>query len=199
MKFLLLRHEEKYDDCLFLTDLTSIGKMNSNTSAIHQLKKYKINKIYSSPFLCTLQTIYPYCLDFIKSDADKINIDYSIYQHIKNKEFTVNNWKNTHYDIINSKFTNIINNSYKSIISINDIKFRETDNDLFDRVYFFINKIFKEYGCKNVNILLVSHKSVINMIKYIIDGITKIDDEFPQGYLEVLWLKKKNKLFTSLI
>lgn len=198
MKLLLLKHEEKYDSPNFFTDLTSIGKMNSNTSIIYQLKKYKINKIYSSPFISTLLTIYPYCLKYIKSDKDKINIEYSLYEHVKDKRFSDDNWKKTHNDIKNCKFTNIINNSYKSLTTIDNIKFRETDNDLFERVYFFVNILFKTYGCKNINILIVTHQSVINIIKYIKDGITNIDDYVPCGKLEIIWFKKKTKLIKSL-
>ena len=198
MKLLLLKHEDIYDSPTFFTELTSIGKMNSNTEIIQQIKKFKIKKIFSSPFLSALQTIYPYCIKHIKSDNDKINIEYSLYDHIKDKKYTEENWKHTHLDHANNKFSNIINNSYQSLTKIDDIKFRESDEDLINRVYLFINDLYKTYGCKNVNVLIVTHKPVINMIKYIVDGRTKIDTDVPISEIEIIWLKKKTKLINTL-
>ena len=69
----LLRHEDRTQDCTFFSPLTKKGLENSIILK-DKLKELDINVIYSSPFIRTLQTIYPYSI----SSGNKINIDYSL-------------------------------------------------------------------------------------------------------------------------
>ena len=65
MKIILLRHEERYELPLFFTSLTEKGIMNSKNLS-NKINKINPNVIYCSPFLRTIQTIKPYCLDYNK-------------------------------------------------------------------------------------------------------------------------------------
>ena len=59
MKIYLLRHEDRTMDLTFFSPLTKNGLENS-VELIKHLEKEKIDTIYSSPYIRTLQTIYPY-------------------------------------------------------------------------------------------------------------------------------------------
>ena len=80
MKIYILRHEDRTMDATFFSPLTEKGLENS-IELIDDLKDEKIDIIYSSPFIRTLQTIYPYS----KEKNIKINLEYSIaeFQHHK--------------------------------------------------------------------------------------------------------------------
>ena len=58
MKIYLIRHEDRTMDLTFFSPLTKIGLENS-VKLITTFEKEKINTIYSSPYIRTLQTIYP--------------------------------------------------------------------------------------------------------------------------------------------
>ena len=58
MKIYLLRHEDRTMDLTFFSPLTKNGLENSN-ELVKYLEREKINTIYSSPYIRTLQTIYP--------------------------------------------------------------------------------------------------------------------------------------------
>ena len=60
MKIYVLRHEDRTMDLTFFSPLTKNGLDNS-IELIKHLEREKINIIYSSPYIRTLQTIYPYC------------------------------------------------------------------------------------------------------------------------------------------
>ena len=118
MKIYILRHEDRTHDCTFFSPLTKIGLENS-IKLIDILKKEKINTIYTSPFIRTLQTIYPYA----KSNNIKLNIEYGMSEiH--------------HEDIIAKKSVGInlpeylaesfeYNPEYKTLIKSTDIVYPE--------------------------------------------------------------------------
>ena len=57
MKIILLRHEKRGLDVGFMSPLTDEGYLNS-IKLPQKLQSYKIDAIYSSPFLRTLQTSF---------------------------------------------------------------------------------------------------------------------------------------------
>ena len=59
MKIYILRHEDRTQDCSFFSPLTETG-LNNSIKLIDHLKNENITKIYCSPFIRTLQTIYPF-------------------------------------------------------------------------------------------------------------------------------------------
>jgi len=75
MKIYILRHEDRTQDCSFFSPLTKTG-LNNSVKLIDYLKKEKITKIYCSPFIRTLQTIYPYA----KNNNININLEYGLVE-----------------------------------------------------------------------------------------------------------------------
>ena len=73
MKLFILRHEDRTQDATFFSPLTKKGLDNS-VDLIKHLKDEDIHIIYSSPFIRTLQTIYPYS----REKNLRINIDYGL-------------------------------------------------------------------------------------------------------------------------
>ena len=58
MKIYILRHEDRTMDLTFFSPLTKNG-LEKSVKLIDHLEKERINVIYSSPYIRTLQTIYP--------------------------------------------------------------------------------------------------------------------------------------------
>ena len=59
MKVILLRHEKREDYSGYFSNLTDDG-LKDSFKLEKKLSKMNIDKIYSSPFVRTLQTIFPY-------------------------------------------------------------------------------------------------------------------------------------------
>ena len=59
MKIYILRHEDRTMDLTFFSPLTKKG-LEKSLKISDELEKLNINSIYSSPYIRTLQTIYPY-------------------------------------------------------------------------------------------------------------------------------------------
>jgi phosphohistidine phosphatase SixA len=95
MKLILLRHEERGIDVGFNSNLTEKGIINSCTVLPDKLNALKIDIIFSSPFIRTLQTIYPYSNLYNK----KINIEYGLYEYLHNPYFLLGKWYYTIDDI----------------------------------------------------------------------------------------------------
>lgn len=178
MKLILLRHEERGLDISFNSELTNKGIIKS-TLLPSKLNKYKIDVIFSSPFIRTLQTIYPYCERFNK----KVNIEYGLYEYLHNPYFFINKWYYTINDIKDKDLKNIINYNYISKIKLEDFSVLENDIDLEKRIVIFFNYLYSNYHNKTV--LLVTHKGVINKIKNIYIKSTDMDEEFDMGHFEV--------------
>jgi alpha-ribazole phosphatase len=183
MKLILLRHEERdMSDPRFFTELTIKGKENT-IHLVEQLSKENIDVIFSSPFLRTLQTIYPYANHFDK----KINVEYGLYEYIHNPIFHINNWYHSIIEYQNNDqfyyINNIINQNYKSIIQKKDFTILENQQFLENRIILFFDYLRTNYHDKTV--LLVSHMATINMIKNIYLKKTNLNDYFKMGSYEI--------------
>ena len=168
MKLYILRHEDRTQDCSFFSPLTKLGLDNS-IKLISLLKNEKIDIIYSSPYIRTLQTIYPYS---IKNNL-KINLEYGLGEI-------------QHQDIIAKKSTGLhipeyiaqtfnYNSKYKSIIKPDEIKYPETLNDIDLRIKQLLKIILNNYFHTDHNILLVTHQSLCTFIAKIHDKKYNID------------------------
>jgi broad specificity phosphatase PhoE len=160
MKIYVVRHEKRYESPTFFTSLTNDGIDDADKLA-NQLNNIDFDYIYSSPFLRTIQTVYPYCVKYNK----KINIDYSLYECTNDHRFTE---KNYHHDISSlTKFIPEINNylnEYKSLID--KIIFPETKKNYLERLTTFTDTIIQKYKNTNKKILFVTHMSpVIDLLK----------------------------------
>lgn len=168
MKIYILRHEDRTQDCSFFSPLTKIGLDNS-IKLIDILKNENINVIYSSPYIRTLQTIYPYS---IKNNI-KVNLEYALCEI-------------QHSDIIAKKSVGLYipeyiamsfnyNEKYKSIIKPTEIKYPETSNDVDARVKHLLKNILTQHMETDNNILLVTHQSLCANMAKIHDKKYEID------------------------
>jgi broad specificity phosphatase PhoE len=179
MKIYILRHEDRTMDATFFAPLTEDG-LNNSVKLIPLLKMCKINKIYSSPFIRTLQTIHPYA----KQCDLNINIDYSLgeIQHpliIPQKSYQIT------LPLYLSKSFNF-NDKYKSIICPTEYTYPETEKNVEERVKKFIFKLINDEFKSKYNIIIVSHQVVCNIILKIVNSkSSKIDitSTYPKGGL----------------
>ena len=184
MKIYILRHENRTQDCSFFSPLTELGLSNSN-KLVSLLNELKIDIIYSSPFIRTLQTIKPYILYSKKN----INIEYGLSEiH--------------HSDIITKKAVGIIlpeyiaksfnyNCNYISIINHTDIKYPEKYSDIIIRIKKILYNLIKKYYNTNINILLVTHQSLCSAILEIVNKYNSIDNHiihnYPKGKVSLIY------------
>lgn len=179
MKLILLRHEERGADIGFYSNLTENGILKSYSLAVI-LKKMKIDIIFSSPFIRTLQTIYPYCLKYNK----KINIEYGLYEYLHNPYFLFVQWYYTCDHINDEQLKNIINDNYISIVNKDDFSVLENENDLEKRIKKFFKYLLLNY--KDKTVLLITHKAIINKIKDIYLKQTNLNENFDMGNFEII-------------
>ena len=176
MKFYLLRHEEREYDAGFFSHLTDNGIINACVLP-HKLKNLNIDVIFTSPFLRTLQTIYPYAKNYDK----KVNVEYGLYEYLHSPYFLLGNWYFTIDDINDTDLKSIVNYEYKSNGDKNDFIVLEDEANLERRVIKFFNHLKTNYNDKTI--LIVSHMGVINKIKDLYVTRTPMNDEFKMGKL----------------
>lgn len=182
MRLILLRHEERGFDVGFYSELTENG-INNTLKLPKKIKKLrngfnKIDIIYSSPFIRTLQTVYTISIKTNK----KVNLEYGLYEYLHNPYFLLNNLFYEKSDIKDQDLLEIINNDYKSDIIHSDFTILEDEQCLAKRVSKFFDKIREIH--KDKTVLIVSHKGVINKIKDLYVVKTDMNAEFPMGHLE---------------
>lgn len=181
MKLYLLRHEDRTSDLSFFSPLTEEGLDNS-IKLVDKLEKYKIDKIYSSPYIRTLQTVYPYSI----KNNKKINLEYSLLEY-QIPDIIAPEGKNVRLPkYLAEKFN--YNDKYSSKIYPEDIKYPETMSDVEKRVKKFLKDLFIEYKRQDVNILLVTHQIVCVIISNLAikaknDENKKEIKEYPKGLL----------------
>jgi broad specificity phosphatase PhoE len=174
MKIYILRHEDRTQDCSFFAPLTESGLSNAD-GLVDKLKQVNINLIFSSPFIRTLQTIYPYS----KELNIKINLEYGLAE--------IN-----HEDIIPAKAVGIslpeylaikfnYEPTYKTVIKPTDIKYPESDKYVVQRTKRVLKDIISKYYETDCNIVLVTHQSVCNTILKIVNKKSKkFTDKLPE-------------------
>ncbi len=179
MKIYILRHEDRTQDCSFFAPLTKKGLDNANRLA-QQMSKSNISIIYSSPFIRTLQTIFPY----VKEKDLKINLEYGLAE-LHNE------------DIIPKKAVGIslpeylaecfsYNPEYRTIIKPTEIVYPESTKDVCVRTMRVLRKIIEEYAKTDAQIILVTHQTVCNEILKIINNSAdykgKVDQSVINNY-----------------
>ena len=157
------------------------------------MNKLDINCLYSSPFLRAIQTLDPYSLE---KDLE-INIDYSLAEYVDtndkhlmsslNRYIIPNEWK-LKYKILES---NSISNTYNV---------EESLANLFGRLLYFMNNIINKYKNTDINILLSTHMSVVNVLifyynqKKTFENDLKtfnVDEYYPMGKITELNIDMK--------
>jgi len=175
LNIFLLRHEERPEnDIGVFSRLTENGRHRSESIIIPD-----IDIIFCSPFIRTIETIYPYC---IKNNI-KINVEYSICEYLHNRFFIKNDPRYELSEILNNYPTknlgNIINYEYSSLISKDDLIVLEDEINLEKRIKNFFD--YLKLNFSNKKILIVTHKAVINKIKDLYIEPTNLDAEYPMG------------------
>ena len=185
MKIIIMRHFKRGGSPLYDTSLTDEGKKDAK-NIVFELNKLKIDNIYCSPFLRTIQSIYPFANRYKKL----INIDTALYEGTNDKSFNDLNTMN-HHDQHNKKYpylAEIINKNYRNSLLIYSIIPQEGNKRIIARVHKFIKKLISEN--KNNTILLVTHQCICNAVKKYFDDSVKLNDDFPMGSYECINIKK---------
>ena len=157
MEIYIIRHEDRTMDASFFAPLTKEG-LDKSIDLIKILKKEKIDKIFSSPFIRTLQTIYPYA----KSIDQYINLEYSLseIQHphiIPEKSYQI-----TLPEYLCESFN--YNSKYVSMLNPKDHKYPEDEKSVENRVKKFLKKLVTDNLNSDNVIILVTHQIVCNII-----------------------------------
>lgn len=165
MYLTLLRHEERPpDDPRFFTSLTSEGTDRASTSLVDRLyfsgpHVDPIDVIYCSPFLRTVQTVFP----FARTTGLKIRIEPALYEFMEDPLFTVDNWKHTWMDLP-VEYHSQIDTSYQPIFPIESLQFRESWDNCFTRTETLLTQLqlLNNTSKTHRHPLLVTHLSTIN-------------------------------------
>jgi broad specificity phosphatase PhoE len=185
MRLYILRHEDRTQDATFFSPLTKQGLDNAEKLS-DVLSKCEITHIYSSPFIRTLQTIYP----FVKKNNKKIKLEYGLseIQHqdiIPKKSFQVR---------LPEYMAELFNydEKYTEIVTPEKIEYPEDEKKVLARVKEVLKHIISVHSNTNDNLLLVTHQIVCRTILKIIKkfGVLKPSDEalnnYPKGGLTLV-------------
>ena len=191
MKLILLRHADRYESPQFLTELTGVGFEQADE--LVEILPQNIDIIFSSPFLRTIQTIFPYCKKYNK----KINIENSLYEHCQSPYFNISNIRHNVSEFINShpKLQKIYYKDYKSGFLSSNIRLDPELYILKNRVTPFIYKLIHKYKNTNKQILLVTHMSICNLILGLFNKKTKLADSFPVAHFGIVNVDTNFKYF----
>lgn len=195
MKLYILRHEDRTMDLTFFSPLTKSGLENS-IKLIDNLEKEKVNSIYSSPYIRTLQTIYPYS----KKYNLKPKLDYSITELYQEDNIPKKSYQITIPEYIAESFN--YDENYESLFMPNKIDFPEKIPAFKKRIKFFLKNLIRNNYNTDKNILLVTHQGVIDILMGLLSKSDKrlaedlIDLKYPKGALtkvfeDNLWKFKK--------
>lgn len=161
MKIYVLRHEDRTMDLTFFSPLTKNG-LEKSVKISEVLKKINIDNIYSSPYIRTLQTVYPYS----KDSKLPIKLDYSLTELYQSDNIPKKSYSVTLPEYIAESFN--YDDSYTSSIKPTEIKFPESISNFKKRVKNFLNEIIINNYNTDKSIVLVTHQGVINVINNII-------------------------------
>jgi 2,3-bisphosphoglycerate-dependent phosphoglycerate mutase len=195
MKIYILRHEDRTEDATFFSPLTEKGLNNANNLIFH-LEKLGITKIYCSPYIRTMQTIYP----FARKHNFKLNLDYNL---IEIQHPTIIPPKSVNIELpsyIAKQF--IFNENYISFMKASEIIYPEDINALELRTKKFIKNIITQYYKSDETILIVTHQGLCKVILSIINKFGKIKpdykliENYPLGTISLIfedadWTYKK--------
>ena len=184
MRLILLRHEKRENYPGFFCNLTEEGFKDSQ-KLIKKFQKYKIDEIYCSPLMRTLQTIYSYAV----YNHKKVNPEYGLFEYKNSPYFLLEPKAFGIKDINNDELKKIINKNYKSYVNQKEIvNGIENEEELTKRVKKFLNNIlkYKNKKYKNKTILFVSHNGTINKIKQLLYYDVYLTSCFPKGHFEVI-------------
>jgi broad specificity phosphatase PhoE len=170
MKIFILRHEDRTQDASFFSPLTKNGLENSK-KLINKCEDLDITYVYSSPYIRTLQTIYPY----IKSKEKQIRLEYALSE-INDPHLIPKNAHGIYLpEYLAQSF--LYDENYKSVIQPNELKYPETEKDVEARIKNFLKILITNHYKTDDRILLVTHQVVCNNILNLVNKIFKNKDK----------------------
>ena len=178
MKFIIIRHGERFDSTLYFTPLTTNCLKQADKLA-DILKACKIDIIYSSPFLRTLQTIYPYCIENNK----KVNIENTFYECLNSNEFNYHNYRHSYKELQNAypHLGSIIDENYNTKLFVSNISYVEDYKQVKNRVFPFIYNLCQEHKNNDTVILIVTHTTIVNTIRKFFDSDIDFEDNVEEA------------------
>ena len=195
MKIYILRHEDRTFDASFFSPLTENG-LNNSLSLMNHLNNLGITKIYCSPYVRTMQTIYP----FSKKSNLKLNLEYGLIE-IQHPSIIAPKSANIELPLYIAKQFNY-DNTYVSSFKPTDISYPEDEIQLEIRTKKFIKNIILKHYKTNDNILLVTHQGLCKIMLKIINKFGKnkpdieLTEKYPLGCISLIfqdndWVYKK--------
>ena len=155
MRIYLLRHEMRFKNPQFDTQLTEVGKQNAK-KLVNLLDNLNLNMIISSPFVRTIQTVEEY----VKKHNTKLNIDYALNESLSNTQlFDKTDIRPLNENMYGYKYFNL---DYNPVVKCEDLVLGESFDDIGSRTSMLINSLINNKSLANKNILLVSHQSTVN-------------------------------------
>ena len=161
MKFIILSNADtsnefkKDNSILKPTDMLS-KKGFENSDMLQSLMPETPDLIFASPYISSLQTVYPYCINNDKT----VNVDNSLYpcdhEDMQKVIYNVLKYHNYLYDIIN--------NNYSDSILSNNILDNESIFDIKNRLSPFLYKITRRLTKTNNVVLIVAQKCICQLI-----------------------------------
>ena len=149
-----------------------------------ELKKIQIDCIYCSPFLRTLQTVYPYCV----VTEQKVNIENAFYEPLDDNVFNRYNYRHRVADLADSypHLLRVVDSGYKSTVFVSNIRCKETEVQVTNRVFPFICNICCMNKGSGKTFLIVTHGTICNAIKKFFNDKVELSDHFPEGKYEII-------------
>ena len=191
MKIYVIRHEDRTMDLTFFSPLTKNGLENS-VKLITTLEKERIDTIYSSPYIRTLQTVYPYS----KKYGIKPKLEYSVVELYQEDNIPKKSYTITLPEYLEKSFN--YDEEYKSLIQPKDIEFPEDLKSFNKRIKTFLKNLIKFNYNSDKNILISTHQGVIQYLNKLIkksnkDTDIEIVERYPRGAITKIFDDNKWK------
>lgn len=184
MRIYLLRHEMRFSNPKFDTQLTEVGKQNAK-NLVKLLDNLNLNVIISSPFVRTIQTVEEY----VKRHSIKLNIDYALNESLSNTQlFDKTDIRPLSENMYGYNYFNL---DYNPIVKYEDLELGESYEDIKVRTRKLIDSLINDKSLVDKNILLVSHQSPVN-------AALNIDQHFnyPMGGVSLCY--ETNRMFKPI-
>lgn len=162
MRIFILRHEDRTQDASFFAPLTKNG-LDKSIKLIPILNELYITHIYSSPYIRTLQTIYP----FVKENKKSIKLEYSLSE-INDPDLISRNSAGTNLpQYLAESF--LYDASYNPVIQPENIKYPEVEQDVMIRLKNFLRILITNHFKTDDNILIVGHQVICSILLKIVN------------------------------
>jgi len=162
MKIIVLCNMTSTDPLSYFSPLTYQGLTDAD-NLVEILRTKKIDKIYCSPFLKTLQTIYPFCIHINK----QVKIEPAFHDEQRIEEISrLGEQRNRRFtSLIGYEYlSEIIDSHYKAKFFRNNIRLEERKQDIINRLYPVLYKICEKYKHGDRRILIVTHYKISDHI-----------------------------------